>query len=365
MNSDPHENAAWRAFGMLDADEAAAFDEAARQDPELRKAVDEIHELTTALALVSSVPVKPRAGELDRLRARLGFPVRQRSHWFAWSGWAAAAVLALALTLPKFSKKDPGGPVVGPPRIPSEPRVQVVSPGVPKVETGEPHANSGHAVDPNATAVLENAAPGRIETKRLIQEIEVLRGQLARIQKRDRERFSPVPGVAWPIVMTMRPPGFPVEGDLAANSLNTVLGDALAGREPLASGRLMSNVGEPTETQDSPVIAPPEPFAPAPAPTPTPTAIPIYDSARDAGTLVVGNLPQLEVNESYNLWVRTSDAANPIYVGRLPQTVADGADALDFSLGSTGIVPSGFLLTRDADSAPVAPGTSNTILQGP
>ncbi len=363
MSSDPHENAAWRAFGMLDADEAAAFDEAVRLDPELSQAVDEIHELTTAVALVSSVSVKPRAGELDRLRSRLGFPVRQRSHWFAWSGWAAAAVLALALALPKFSRKDSGGAVAGPARIPSDPRVQVVSPGVPEVETDEPHASTGHAVDPNATAALENAAPGRIETRRLIQEIEVLRGQLARIQKRDRERFSPVPGVAWPIVMTMRPPGFPVEGDLAANSLNTVLGDALAGREPLASGRLMSNVGEFTESPelDASVQGPSDFFKPAPIPT----AIPIYDSARDTGTLVVGNLPQLGANECYNLWVRTSDAANPVYVGRLPQTGADGADALDFSLGSTGIVPSGFLLTRDADSAPVAPGTSNTILQGP
>lgn len=365
MNSDPHENAAWRIFGMLDADEAAAFDEAARQDPELRRAVDEIHELTTALAVVSSVPVRPRARELDRLRARLGFQIRRRSEWIAWSGWAAAAVLALVLALPKSSRKEPGGLVAGSARVPSEPRVQVALPGAAKVEAGESHASPGPAIDPTATALLENAASGRIETKRLIQEIEVLRGQLASIQKRDRERFSPVPGVAWPIVMTMRPPGFPVEGDFAANSLNTVLGDALAGRETLAGGRLMGTFGEPTETLDSPVIAPPEPFAPAPAPTPTPTAIPIYDSARDAGTLVVGNLPQLQANESYNLWVRTSDAANPIYVGRLPQTVAAGADALDFSLGSTGIVPSGFLLTRDADSAAVTPGMNNTILQGP
>ncbi|OYV05937.1 MAG: hypothetical protein CFE26_08945, partial [Verrucomicrobiales bacterium VVV1] len=228
---------------MLDADEAGAFDEAVRRDPELRKAVDEIHELTTALAVVSSVPVKPRAGELDRLRARLGFQVRRRSQWIAWSGWAAAAVLAVALVIPKPSKEavatiaeatnpgptNKGGALDMPPPV--------------KAETVEAHANAGTTNDPSAAALLENAVPGRIETKRLIQEIEVLRGQLARIQKRDRERFSPVPGVAWPIVMTMRPPGFPAEGDLAANALNTLLGDALAGRETLAGGRLTANSG--------------------------------------------------------------------------------------------------------------------------
>ena len=363
MNSDLHETAAWRTFGMLDADEAGAFDEAVRRDPELRKAVDEIHELTTALAVVSSVPVKPRAGELDRLRARLGFPVRRRSQWIAWSGWAAAAVLAVALVIEKPSKEAGASMAEATNPVSSSKAAALETPAPAKVEATEPHAGNGPVIDPNATALLENAMPGRIETKRLIQEIEVLRGQLARIQKRDRERFSPVPGVAWPIVMTMRPPGFPAEGDLAANALNTVLGDALAGRETLAGGRLTTPVGDPNQTPDTnaSVQTPTDPLAPAP----TPTAIPIYDSARDAGTLVVGNLPPLEENESYNLWVRTSDAANPIYVGRLPQTVAAGADALDFSLGSTGIVPSGFLLTRDAESAPVTPGNDNTILQGP
>lgn len=348
---------------MLDADEACAFDEAVRRDPELRKVVDEIHELTTALAVVSSVPVKPRAGELDRLRARLGFQVRRRAQWIAWSGWAAAAVLAVALVIPKPSKEAGASTAGATGPVPSTKEVPSAASSPAKAESGEAHANVGTTTDPNAAALLENAVPGRIETKRLIQEIEVLRGQLARIQKRDRERFSPVPGVAWPIVMTMRPPGFPAEGDLAANALNSVLGDALAGRETLAGGRLTANSVDPTEDPETKVSvqAPNDPLTPAP----TPTAIPIYDSARDAGTLVVGNLPQLEANESYNLWVRTSDAANPIYVGRLPQTVAAGADALDFSLGSAGIVPSGFLLTRDADSAPVAPGSDNTILQGP
>lgn len=348
---------------MLDADEAGAFDEAVRLDPELQRAMRDINELSSAVAVVSSVPVKPRADELDRLRSRLGFAGRRRSAWVAWSGWAAAAVLALALLVQKPAKQagasleESSGP--GPSVKTASPEVQAPA----KAESGEARPDVAPSPDPNVVAVIETGAPGRIETKRLIQEIEVLRGQLARIQKRDRERFSPVPGVAWPIVMTMRPPGLPVEGDLAANALNTVLGDALAGRETLAGGRLSANFGDATENPDASASV--QDPAGLVTPAPTPTAIPIYDSARDAGTLVVGNLPQLEPNESYNLWVRTSDSANPIHVGRLPQTVAAGADALDFSLGSTGIVPSGFLLTRDAESAPVAPGAENTILQGP
>jgi len=359
MNSDLHETAAWRAFGMLDADEAGAFDEAVRLDPELKKVVEELNELTAAVAVVSVSPVTPRPGEIDRLRARLGFPVHRHFHWIAWSGWAAAALLALLLVI----QKQPGGSrsavavhsgkmEVAPPvvttraSIPTE--VVVETPAIPPAE---PPMVAGNEV-----------GPVRVETKRLIQEIEVLRGQLANFQKRDRERFSPVPGVAWPIVMTMRPPGFSLEGDPAAISLSTVLGDALAGRESFFGGKLSPPETDPLVGTDPSIVD--STLVPETV-TPIPTAIPIYDSARDAGTLVVGNLPPLEANDAYNLWVRTNDAANPVYVGRLPETVAAGADALDFSLGSTGIVPSGFILTRDADGPPTTPVSGNTILQGP
>lgn len=354
MNSDPHETAAWRAFGMLDADQASAFDEAARQDPELNQVVREMDELTAAVAVVSTVPVTSRPGELDRLRARLGFSGHRRSQWLAWSGWAAAAVLALLLVIQSPSTA-PDSRVTGPgTEVPTDPKPIVVDEIVQSEKPVEP---AGIAAAEPPLAAGNEGAPVRVETKRLIQEIEVLRGQLANFQKRDRERFSPVPGVAWPIVMTMRPPGSPAEVDLAAGSLNTVLGDALAGRETLIGGRLSASDLSPEFTNDE--LPVPDEIAPIP------TAIPIYDSARDAGTLVVGNLPPLEENEAYNLWVRTTDADSPVHVGKLPATFAAGADALDFSLGSTGIVPSGFILTKDADGTPVAPRNGNTVLQGP
>ena len=358
MNSDPHETAAWRAFGMLDADEASAFDEASRLDPELKKVVADINVMTAAVAVVSSAPVRLRSGELDRLRARLGFPGHHQNQILAWSGWAAAAVLTVLLVI----TKQPAGSSTD---LVQTSELGVVPPAVMHPDT----AATVELVEPPAvtqTEVTQIAGSEgntvRVETKRLIQEIDVLRGQLANFQKRDRERFSPIPGVSWPIVMTMRPPGTLAEVDPAASSLNNVLGDALAGRESLVGGKFSNTFTDPETGTEFPVLDPPGIMESV---APVPTAIPIYDSARDAGTLVVGNLPSLEVNEAYNLWVKTSSEANPVHVGRLPETGAAGADALDFSLGSTGIVPSAFILTRDNDGAPLAPGSNNTILLGP
>jgi hypothetical protein len=339
---------------MHDADEASAFDETVRLDPELTKVVREMNELTAAVAVVSSVPVAPRAGEMDRLRARLGFSGHRRSHWLAWSGWAAAAVLALLLVIQQQPVRSRPPVAVQSPEPQMVPGIVANEMPVPKVAPSEHPA----ALPVNPAGLAGNeGGPVRVETKRLIQEIEVLRGQLANFQKRDRERFSPVPGVAWPIVMTMRPPGSMAEGDPSASSLNTVLGDALAGHETLIGGKLSTPDQGPDLPSDEPPVADDI--------VPVPTAIPIYDSARDAGTLVVGNLPPLGENETYNLWVRTTDAVSPVHVGRLPAAFAAGADALDFSLGSIGIVPSGFILTKDADGTIASPGSGNTILLGP
>lgn len=344
---------------MLDADQASAFDEASREDPELKRVVREMDELTAAVAVVSTVPVVPRLGEIDRLRARLGISRNRRSQWLAWSGWAAAALLALLLVIQSQSGVPESLSAGRVPRISTEPDPDALN--VPD-RLEKPAELKVLAPSEAPLAAGNESAPVRVETKRLIQEIEVLRGQLATFQKRDRERFSPVPGMAWPIVMTMRPPGTPVEGDPVASSLNTVLGDALAGREPLFGGKPPSQDAGSENPDELPVD---DLALTNDSTAPVPTAIPIYDSARDAGTLVVGNLPPLAEGEAYNLWVRTSEAAGPVHVGRLPATFAAGADALDFSLGSTGIVPSGFILTRDADGAAAVPGNGNTILQGP
>ena len=93
--------------------------------------------------------------------------------------------------------------------------------------------------------------------------------------------------------------------------------------------------------------------------------MPIYDSARDVGTLVVRNLPDAGLGHVYNLWVTTENGGAPIYVGSLPQDSASGAASFDFSLGSTMVLPSGFILTKDEQDKPVQPSGENIVLQGP
>jgi hypothetical protein len=223
----------------------------------------------------------------------------------------------------------------------------------------------------NAAAVENPAEPGagvaskepevksavKVETKRLNQEIEVLRENLEKFEHRDRVLFEAVPGMALPIVMTMNPPGVGLEdpATLAKNeehvSITALLGDALTtltGAAPPttldpAAERLADEGGFPKH----------------------PTAIPIYDSARDSGTMVVSNLPPAAEGEVYNLWVTTATSGHPIYVGSLPESSASGADSFDFSLGSTMVLPSGFVLTRDPQNAPASPSEANIVLQGP
>ena len=59
MNFDPYDSAAWRTFDMLDADEAAAFDEAMRHDPVLQSAYFEMDRLSAAIATPSPLPSSP------------------------------------------------------------------------------------------------------------------------------------------------------------------------------------------------------------------------------------------------------------------------------------------------------------------
>ena len=104
----------------------------------------------------------------------------------------------------------------------------------------------------------------------------------------------------------------------------------------------------------------------APPPTAPPSAIPIYDPARDSGTLVVSNLPPAESGSSYNLWVRTPNADKPIFVGSLPaRNKTAAAESFDFTLGTNMALPSSFMLTKDPSDQPASPNAANTVLQGP
>jgi hypothetical protein len=398
MNSDPYDSAAWRTFGMLDADESAIFEEAMRHDPLLRGAYLEMDRLSAAVAAATTAPVAPQAGQLERLRSRLGLdPVAKRGvWWFGISGWAAAAALALMMVLGTSVREDLNGVAQNPPSSPatdgSSQATAALSPppagtgAVPEAAPPSAVAASDPAQDPATAEKWVVKASSKAETKRLVQEIAVLRENLEQFQRRDRILFDPVPGMAVPVVMTMKPPGVE-EDDLSptltagddTSPIVALLGEVLAS---VGQNRTAGIDGSFEATGNVPGAMPMAPgsdtsamlstaddgsgLAGAATPEPVlPNAIPIYDMARDSGTLVVNNLPQAGENEAYNLWVTTESGAAPIYVGSLPETSATGVDSFDFSLGSTTVLPSGFVLTRDATGAPQRPHGKNTVLQGP
>lgn len=343
---------------MLDADDAAGFDEAMRLDPELKKAYLEMESLTAAFAVASVKPVTPRAGQLERLERQLGIHKAKRTNWAAISGWAAAAAVTLFVFINPKTQHTKGIAIVPPP----SPVTAPVAPAraVKPVETAleEPNTSREMVEIPEFAVTGQPVLPqdedtkvfARQEKRELIQEIEVLKDKLQDLQIRERERFEAVPGTAWPIVMRMSPPGMPAQpSDISFGHedppMTAILGDALASAN---------------DTYDEGVSK-----TGLVAKEPSPSAVPIYDAARDTGTLVVNNLPPNVAGEYYNLWVRPEGDGKPIHVGRLPKSNARAADSFDFTLGSVGIVPAGFVLTRDVQGTPSEPTMSNTVLQGP
>jgi hypothetical protein len=371
MNSDPYDSAAWRTFGMLDADESAIFDEAMRHDPVLRSAYLEMDRLSAAIAAASTTPIEPKAGQLERLQTRLNLTPSRRAYlWLAISGWAAAAVLALLLVLNRTNgpgpssgesatARNPDIPATAPNATPENPLASAATNISNSPPGTNPSAGSPGTANPESATEQDGKTAIKVETKRLVQEIEVLRDNLEKFQQRDRVLFEPVPGMALPIVMRMTPPGLGKDETLALEKtddhhspITAMLGDALR-------GMTATNIG--TQDLNSKTLAQPD-ATQAPV---QPTAIPIYDAARDSGTLVVSNLPPAETGKVYNLWVTTSTGAQPIYVGSLPESSASGADSFDFSLGSNMVLPSGFVLTKDPLDSPANPTENNTVLEGP
>jgi hypothetical protein len=317
MNSDPYDSAAWKSFGMLDADESAMFEEAMRSDPALRKYSLEMDRLSAAIAAGAAAPVDPGSGLLDGIQGRLRHrPSRGAGAWFAVTGWAVALALGFVLWFGRDYSGDSAA---------EKPVVIRESASRPEIEP-----------------------PSKAVTQRLTQEIEVLRENLEKFQRRDRALFAATPGIALPIVMTMTPPGVPAEG----SPVTALLGDET--RNPTLAVAEDESLDLLEETADFPESPPAQP-----------SAMPIYDSARDLGTLVVSNLPDAGLGHGYNLWVVTENGGAPIYVGSLPESSASGAESFDFSLGSTMVLPSGFILTRDILDSPVSPSDENIVLQGP
>jgi anti-sigma-K factor RskA len=326
MNSDPYDSAAWRSFGMLDAEESALFEDAMRHDPELRRTSIELDRLAAAIAAITAEPAHPAPEQLERLQRALGHlkAARKCPLWIATTGWGTALGLAALVAWLVTT------------RVEEEPA-------------------AARAEPEQATPAARETEDSLMETRRLSQEIAVLRNNLEEFHQRDRVLFQVLPGRALQIVMTMVPPGADARssGRLASTAM---LGDALA-----AINRATGAIPEPPgdELGDEEAELPP---APPPGP---PMAVPIYDAARDTGTLVVNNLPPAPQGKVYHLWVDPSPGGKPVCLGRLPDSSVSGAESFDFNLGSTMILPAAFMLTLDPPESPSLPGEHNTVLAGP
>ncbi|MCX6866412.1 MAG: hypothetical protein NTV46_09395 [Verrucomicrobia bacterium] len=203
MNSDLYDSAAWRTFDMLDAEESTIFDEAMRHDPVLQSAFLEMNRLTAAIAVTQTPPVKPTPQQVLRLQTRLGLIPPQRSHfWPAFSGWAAAAVLAVLLTLhltgiiDRIDMRIPGFSPTSSSPPDSATTHSILSNGTTR-SLPQPSNPNGHLPitgTPKGGKEPENKTTAKVETKRLNQEIEVLRDHLDKVQNRDRVLFEVVPG---------------------------------------------------------------------------------------------------------------------------------------------------------------------------
>jgi anti-sigma-K factor RskA len=333
MNSDPHDSAAWRTFGMLDAGESALFEDAMRQDPELRRTGVEMDRLAAALAAIRAEPVCPSPEHLERLQRALGHSQgpRKCALWLAVTGWSTAAALAALLAWLVFTGVDE-----------------------------KPSALPREVARPAASAI-PTVQDTPLETRRLMVEIDVLRQNLEEFHQRDRAMFQVLPGRAMQIVMTMVPPGADASGTLATTAM---LGDALAAinREATAGPLEIENA---TEDENPGAWPAADADVVSPAPPAPPAAVPIYDAARDTGTLVVSNLPPAPRGKVYQLWVSTSASTRPVYLGKLPDNSVSGAESFDFSLGSTMILPTSFTLTLGPAGTPAPPTEENTVLAGP
>lgn len=345
---------------MLDSEEASAFDETMRHDPELRSAFREMDRLASAVAVTATIPIAPRAGQLERLHLRLGLSPQKRPNWLGISGWAAAACLALLLVIDRnsFSPSRPADSVAKSSEVRLDEKVAAAAEQRVISEKLQ-QSNLAPVIDDSIPQATEHGSDGsvvvKVETKRLIQEIEVLREKLETVEQRDRQRFEPKPGMAWPIVMRMLPPATSgsIVGPLASNAeertLTEEIVDALASSSMTAAGANHRGM---------------QPSAPRTADTGA-SGIPIYDPTQGQGTLMVENLPEKAADQDYHLWVQTEQNGKPLRVGKLPEFSNVGANSFDFSLGARGVIPTAFILTKGNNSNPAVPSDSNTVLRGP
>ncbi len=377
MTSDPRDITARRLMGLLTPEDASLFDATAAGDPAMESARQELEHAATLIAVASAPASAPSPETWQRIKAACGLSpatARRPARIIAWSGWGVAAALAVILASKAGYFSPPrhpgtsdggGGISVTTPRLDGSP----VRPGNPDPAT-DPDAIAEHPRADDKTQLHEvtpgtDGHPEPSEKRRLIQELATLRTVLSKFRDRDRQIFSAVPGRTWPVIIEMLPPGSSPAATATTDqspSLAARVGQALAGidpQEPTPDTIDPAATVDPAATHD-----PAKPDEILPGKDSRPRAIPVYDPARDSGTLAIHDLPPATEGFEYNLWVNPGGNSQPVLAGTLPADLRS-SDALDFSLGTTGILPASYQLTLDPSGAPVPPASGNIVLQGP
>ena len=378
---------------MLDSNEAAGFDEAIHQDPELKDAYRDMNVLCAAVAAASVAPLQPRAGQLEQLQARLGLQTSKSVNWLGISGWAAAAAAFAFMLLVDRKAPVPAESVNNSAALHANKRdVLMIQKTSAQELAAQASSDVGSEPTEDATSNRDAATHEnnvklvtKMETKRLVQEIAVLRDKLESVEKREQQRLEPVQGMAWPIVMKMRPPNATtqiVPTEVATTDAETsvvdLLGDALAGKASLADNRAKQGVvdtrsaelinapASATDTNTSVVNVPGDALAGKASLADNqggqgvvdiPSAVPIYDPATGTGTLVVNNL------SNTNFWVTARGETEPRLLGKIPPS-AEAYESVGFELPA-GTIPDNFMITNDSAGKDAPPSDKNTILIGP
>lgn len=430
----PAEEAFWHAFGL----EKVELPPECADDEEL-PTPEEVDLISTVVALCGTAPAVPSAQVWEEIQARVQSEQRAPFHAFpwrpvvTWGGWGVAASLAALLT---WKGAHSPAPLDMAATAPAAPATGEVSASTPASSPTPPVPTPLSPATPHAVAAAPLPAPlpppafvetpsevtlpsEKAEKHRLIQEIETLRAQLAQLQERSQERLAIIPGVSWPVVIEMRPPGVQMETEDVP--ITSRLGDALVSQAPSPGPALaaaLTEAGPGTFTAPPPSAAPPT-LAEADTaasstnttsrPRTTPSATPIYDPARDVGTLALHNFDELKrlhlalrpsgtmpaeaapltsltspgtavslmntqtepaagtgtgTGPIYSLWVKAASTGEPILVGQIPNDLPANT-SVDFSLGTTGIIPQGFYILGTFAEEPLRYDPQRVLLQGP
>ena len=374
MTPDSRDITARRLMGLLPPEDESLYDATAAGDASMESAREELEHAAALIAVATTVAAAPAPETWQRIKAACGLTpatARRPLRLIAWSGWGVAAALAILLASktgffsPSRPRQDPGVLDGGgglsakhPGRDGSPVRPDAPDPATGPDAVAEHHPAGDKTLLPGVTPESDSH-PEPAEKRRLIQELATLRTELSKFRDRDRQLFSAVPGRTWPVIIEMLPPGNTPDATASAEqspSLAARVGQALAGISPQDPP---PDLIDPAATVD-----PAKPFETLPANDSRPRAIPVYDPARDSGTLAIHDLPPATDGFEYNLWVNPGGNSQPVLAGTLPADLRS-SDALDFSLGTTGILPASYQLTLDPSGAPVPPASGNIVLQGP